>query len=73
MHVPLLSFFLSVSRFRYAVVLKKLELLKEAIDVFVEAVAAEPMLWCAWLELAMLVNSRDMVSSGHVLHKVIYE
>ena len=42
--------------------LKKLDLTdKETVDVFVEAVNAEPLLWSAWLELSLLISDRDMV------------
>jgi len=44
-------------------VLKKLDLRdKETVDVFVEAVNAEPLLWSAWLELSLLIGDRDMVT-----------
>ena len=43
--------------------LKKLDLRdKETVDVFVEAVNAEPLLWSAWLELSLLISDRDMVT-----------
>ena len=43
--------------------LKKLDLKdRETVDVFVEAVNAEPLLWSAWLELSLLISDRDMVS-----------
>lgn len=46
---------------RYGVVLKKLDLIKEAIDVLGEAVHKEPLFWGAWYELATLVVDKDMV------------
>lgn len=51
----------------YGVVLKKLELLREAVEVLVEAVHKEPMHWGAWLELATLITDRTKVgrSVGH--------
>jgi len=47
---------------RYGIVLKKLDLTdRETVDVFVEAVNAEPLLWSAWLELSLLISDREMV------------
>ena len=43
--------------------LKKLDLTdKENVDVFAEAVNAQPLLWSAWLELSLLISDRDMVT-----------
>lgn len=47
--------------FRYGVVLRKLDLLKEAVEVFVEAIHALPFHWGAWLELSNLVTNIEMV------------
>ncbi|XP_013402626.1 cell division cycle protein 23 homolog [Lingula anatina] len=47
----------------YGVVLKKLELLKEAVDVFIDAIQSEPLHWGAWQELAALITDRDMLST----------
>ncbi|ELT99459.1 hypothetical protein CAPTEDRAFT_196146 [Capitella teleta] len=47
----------------YGIVLRKLELLRDAVDVFVEALCKEPMLWSAWLELALLVTDKEMLQS----------
>lgn len=55
--------------YRYGVILKKLDLTNEAVNVLVEAVQAEPLHWGAWLELSLLINDRDMVSFG--AHTVI--
>ncbi|MGH0116426.1 UNVERIFIED_CONTAM: hypothetical protein FKN15_017076, partial [Acipenser sinensis] len=49
--------------FRYGVVLRKLDLLKEAIDVFVEATHCLPLHWGAWLELCNLVENKEMLKS----------
>ena len=61
---------------RYGIVLKKLDLLNESTSVLCEAIAAEPMLWCAWLELAYLVSSKEMVSNralyGRNLHSPLF-
>lgn len=48
---------------RYGVVLRKLDLLKEAVDVFVEAIHALPLHWGAWLELSNLVTNIEMVTT----------
>lgn len=47
---------------RYGVVLRKLDLVKEAIDVFVEATHVLPLHWGAWLELCNLITDKEMVS-----------
>ena len=47
---------------RYGVVLAKLELDSLAVDMFVESVAAEPLNWAAWMELARLVADKEMVN-----------
>ncbi|KAL1481809.1 hypothetical protein MTO96_034202 [Rhipicephalus appendiculatus] len=47
----------------YGVVLKRLQLRQQAIDVFVEAVQAEPLHWGAWLELSSLVADCDHLRS----------
>ena len=44
-------------------VLRKLDLLKEAVDVFVEAIHALPLHWGAWLELSNLVTNIEMVAT----------
>lgn len=44
----------------YGVVLRKLDLLKEAVEVFVEAIHALPLHWGAWLELSNLVTNIEM-------------
>jgi len=46
---------------RYGVVLRKLDLLKEAVEVFVEATHTLPLHWGAWLELCNLVTNIEMV------------
>lgn len=47
---------------RYGVVLRKLDLVKEAVDVFVEATHVLPLHWGAWLELCNLITDKEMVS-----------
>ena len=44
-------------------VLRKLDLLKEAVEVFVEAIHALPLHWGAWLELSNLVTNIEMVTA----------
>ena len=46
---------------RYGVVLRKLDLLKEAVEVFVEATHTLPLHWGAWLELCNLLTNIEMV------------
>lgn len=43
----------------YGVVLKKLELNEQAMDVLLEAVRQVPTLWAAWYELALIINDRQ--------------
>uniref|UniRef100_A0A8V0YMT7 Cell division cycle 23 n=1 Tax=Gallus gallus TaxID=9031 RepID=A0A8V0YMT7_CHICK len=45
----------------YGVVLRKLDLAKEAIDVFVEATHVLPLHWGAWLELCNLITDKEML------------
>ncbi|XP_076994698.1 cell division cycle protein 23 homolog [Tamandua tetradactyla] len=45
----------------YGVVLRKLDLVKEAIDVFVEATHVLPLHWGAWLELCNLITDKEML------------
>ncbi|KAG7256030.1 hypothetical protein CRUP_002611, partial [Coryphaenoides rupestris] len=47
----------------YGVVLRKLDLLKEAVEVFVEATHTLPLHWGAWLELCNLVTNIEMLKS----------
>lgn len=51
----------SVWKYRYGVVLRKLDLIREAVEVFVEAIHALPLHWGAWLELGNLVTNNEMV------------
>lgn len=44
--------------FLYGIVLKRLELVREAQNVLIEAIHKEPMHWGAWLELAALVSDK---------------
>ncbi|KAK0154937.1 Cell division cycle protein 23 [Merluccius polli] len=47
----------------YGVVLRKLDLLKEAVEVFVEATHTLPLHWGAWLELCNLLTNIEMLKS----------
>uniref|UniRef100_A0AAR2KPY0 Cyclosome subunit 8 n=1 Tax=Pygocentrus nattereri TaxID=42514 RepID=A0AAR2KPY0_PYGNA len=47
----------------YGVVLRKLDLLKEAVDIFVAATHALPLHWGAWLELCNLITNIEMLKS----------
>ena len=49
---------------RYGVVLKKLDMKKEALDVLLEAVNKEPLHWGAWLELASLCADKEVVRTS---------
>lgn len=48
----------------YGVVLKRLDLTQQAVEVLSEAVHREPLHWGAWLELAALITDREMVGVG---------
>ncbi|XP_005992446.1 cell division cycle protein 23 homolog isoform X1 [Latimeria chalumnae] len=47
----------------YGVVLRKLDLVKEAIEVFVEATHVLPLFWGSWLELCNLITDKEMLKS----------
>lgn len=47
----------------YGVVLKKLDLGKDALTVLVEAVHKEPMHWGGWMELEPLITDSTKVST----------
>lgn len=47
----------------YGVILKKLELTKEAINVLVESTHKQPMHWGTWLELAGLITDKEKLDS----------
>lgn len=58
---------------RYGVVLRKLDLLKEAVEVFVEAIHSLPLHWGAWLELSNLVTNIEMVTTVAFTHTQIVD
>lgn len=47
----------------YGVILKKLELDKQAMDIFVEAVNLTPINWSAWQELALVIPNKNKLMS----------
>ncbi|GAB6022910.1 Anaphase-promoting complex subunit 23, variant 2 [Chamberlinius hualienensis] len=51
------------SLFLYGVVLKKLDLKSQALDILQKAIHKEPLLWGAWLELATLIVDKDTLHS----------
>ena len=46
---------------RLGVILKKLDLREEALEVMLEAVKKEPLHWGSWLELSSLCTDKEMV------------
>ncbi|KAF4098143.1 cell division cycle protein 23 homolog isoform X1 [Onychostoma macrolepis] len=51
------------SLYLYGVVLRKLDLLKEAVEIFVAATHALPLHWGSWLELCNLITNIEMLKS----------
>lgn len=49
----------------YGVVLKRLDLTRQAVEVLCQALHLQPLHWGAWLELAALITDREMVSSDY--------
>ncbi|XP_014675357.1 PREDICTED: cell division cycle protein 23 homolog [Priapulus caudatus] len=47
----------------YGVVLRKLDLTLDAVNILQEAIQKEPAHWGAWVELATLITDKDMLSS----------
>lgn len=47
----------------YGVILKKLQLSKEAIDILVQSIHKQPMHWGTWLELESLITDREKLDS----------
>lgn len=45
----------------YAIVLNKLKLTDEAINILIECIKKRPTMWCAWIELAGLIKSIETV------------
>lgn len=49
------------SLYLYGVVLKKLDLIPIATEIFIKAVNAEPILWSAWFELGKIIPDRHTI------------
>ncbi|XP_042239731.1 cell division cycle protein 23 homolog isoform X2 [Homarus americanus] len=47
----------------YGVVLKRLDLTRQAVEVLCQALHLQPLHWGAWLELAALISDREMLST----------
>ncbi|XP_001607732.1 cell division cycle protein 23 homolog [Nasonia vitripennis] len=47
----------------YGVILKKLQLAKEAIDILVQSIHKQPMHWGTWLELESLITDREKLEA----------
>ena len=47
--------------YRYGVILKKLDLAKDAVEILLESIHKEPLHWGTWQELVPLVTDREMV------------
>ncbi|KAK3868893.1 hypothetical protein Pcinc_025751 [Petrolisthes cinctipes] len=47
----------------YGVVLKRLDLTQQAVEVLCQALYLQPMHWGAWLELAALITDREMLGT----------
>lgn len=45
----------------YGVILKKLDLISVALDIFIEAVKQEPILWSAWYELGKIIPDKNVI------------
>ncbi|XP_064103246.1 cell division cycle protein 23 homolog isoform X1 [Macrobrachium nipponense] len=60
----------------YGVVLKRLDLTRQAADVLCLSLHEQPMHWGAWLELAALITDREMLSTlklpDHWMRKMFY-
>nr|CAI5862581.1 unnamed protein product [Callosobruchus analis] len=52
----------------YGVVLKKMDLLPLAIEVFIKAVKLEPILWSAWFELGKIIPDKTTITAAELPH-----
>lgn len=50
----------------YGVILKKLDLTSVALDVFIESVKQEPILWAAWYELGKIIPDKNSIISAQL-------
>lgn len=46
---------------RFGIVLKELGLKQEALEILVQSVEKEPLLWATWIEIASLCNTKEEV------------
>lgn len=61
------------SLYLYGIILKKLDLIPVATEVFIKAVNQEPMLWSAWFELGKIIPDKNSIfSSGLPDHWMRY-
>lgn len=54
------------SLYLYGIILKKLDLLNVAIDIFIKSVKAEPILWSAWYELGKVIQDKGSVLAAYL-------
>jgi anaphase-promoting complex subunit 8 len=47
--------------FRFGIVLKELGLKQEALEILLQSVEKEPLLWATWIEIAALCNTKEEV------------
>lgn len=52
-------------------VLKKLDLMKDAVEILTESLRMEPMHWGTWQELVPLVTDRDVVHCSNFVEKFL--
>lgn len=50
----------------YGVILKKLDLSSVAVDMFIEAVKQEPILWSAWYELGKIIPDKNSITEAQL-------
>ncbi|XP_045605191.1 cell division cycle protein 23 homolog isoform X2 [Procambarus clarkii] len=60
----------------YGVVLKRLDLTRQSVEVLCQALHIQPLQWGAWLELAALITDREMLATlklpDHWMRKLFY-
>ena len=52
---------ISYKCYRFGIVLKELDLKQEAIEILVQSLEKEPILWTSWIEIASLCNTKEEV------------
>lgn len=50
----------------HGIILKKLDLTSVALDIFIEAVKQEPILWAAWYELGKIIPDKNSIISAQL-------